>query len=69
MCTFQSKRLGQTALQKKVDQFTAPDINRHLSGVETILLYAEPQFSSISSTRVRELQHFGVDVTPYLPKR
>lgn len=44
------------------------DINRSLSGVETILLYAEPQFSSISSTMVRELMHFGVDVTPYLPK-
>ena len=45
------------------------DVNRHLSGVETILLYAEPQFSSISSTMVRELQHFGVDVSPFLPKR
>ena len=45
------------------------DINRSLSGIETILLYAEPQLSSISSTMVRELQHFGVDVTPYLPKR
>jgi pantetheine-phosphate adenylyltransferase len=45
------------------------DINRHLSGVETILLYAEPQFSSISSTMVRELQHFGVDVSAYLPSR
>ena len=45
------------------------DINRELSGVETILLYSEPQYSSISSSMVRELQHFGVDVTPYLPKR
>ena len=45
------------------------DINRSLSGVETILLYAEPQFSSISSTMVRELQHFGVDVSAFLPKR
>ena len=45
------------------------DINRSLSGVETILLYAEPQLSSISSTMVRELQHFGVDVSPFLPKR
>ena len=45
------------------------DINRQLSGIETILLYAEPQFSSISSTMVRELQHFGVDVSAYLPKR
>lgn len=45
------------------------DINRSLSGVETILLYAEPQFASISSTMVRELQHFGVDVSVFLPKR
>ena len=45
------------------------DINRELSGVETILLFSEPQYSSISSSMVRELQHFGVDVTPYLPKR
>ena len=44
------------------------DINRQLSGIETILLYAEPQHASISSTMVRELQHFGVDVTSYLPK-
>lgn len=45
------------------------DINRQLSGVETLLLFADPQLSSISSTMVRELQHFGVDITPYLPKR
>ena len=45
------------------------DINRSLSGVETILLYAEPQFSFISSTMVRELQHFGADVNPYLPNK
>ncbi len=45
------------------------DINRQLSGIETILLYAEPQLSAISSTMVRELQHFGVDVSEFLPKR
>jgi pantetheine-phosphate adenylyltransferase len=45
------------------------DINRSLSGIETILLYAEPQYSSISSSMVRELQHFGVDVSAFLPKR
>jgi pantetheine-phosphate adenylyltransferase len=45
------------------------DINRQLSGIETILLFSEPQFSAISSTMVRELQHFGVDVTPFLPSR
>ena len=47
------------------------DMNRLLTNgeVETILLYSEPQFSSISSTMVRELEHLGVDVEPFLPKR
>ena len=44
------------------------DVNRLLSGVETILLYAEPQLSSTSSTMVRELQHFGRDISKFLPK-
>lgn len=45
------------------------DVNRQLSGVETILLFSEPQYSAISSTMVRELQHFGVDIKPYLPHK
>jgi pantetheine-phosphate adenylyltransferase len=46
------------------------DINRQISGgeIETILLYAEPQYASVSSSMVRELQHFGVDVSPFLPQ-
>ncbi|MBR1548735.1 MAG: pantetheine-phosphate adenylyltransferase [Prevotella sp.] len=44
------------------------EINRLLSGVETLLLFAEPQLSSVSSSMVRELQHFGVDVSQFLPK-
>ena len=35
------------------------DINRQLSGIETLLLYAEPQYANISSSLVRELRHFG----------
>ena len=47
------------------------DINRQLTNgeVETLLLYSEPQLSSISSSMVRELEHFGVDVKAFLPKR
>ena len=45
------------------------DINRQIAGIETILLYSEPQYSSVSSSMVRELQHFGVDVTEFLPKK
>lgn len=43
------------------------DFNRRLGGIETILLYCEPELASISSSAVRELAHFGVDVSPYLP--
>ena len=45
------------------------DFNRRLGGIETILLYTEPELASISSSALRELSHFGVDVSPYLPKK
>lgn len=45
------------------------DFNRRLGGIETILLYTEPQLASVSSSALRELQHFGVDVSEYLPKK
>ena len=44
------------------------DINRRLSGIETILLYADPQLESISSSMVRELKRFGQDITGFLPE-
>ena len=45
------------------------DFNRRIGGIETILLYTEPELSSVSSSALRELQHFGVDINPYLPKK
>ena len=44
------------------------DINRRLSGLETILLFAEPGMEAVSSSLVRELQRFGRDVSEFLPK-
>lgn len=45
------------------------DINRQITQgeVETLLLLAEPQLASISSSMVRELQHFGLDISQFLP--
>ena len=43
------------------------DINRELSGIETLLLYADPRYSAVSSSMVRELIHFGQDVSRFLP--
>ena len=45
------------------------DINRQLGDVDTLLIYADPALSSISSSVVRELSHFGKDITPFLPTR
>ena len=43
------------------------DVNRMLTGIDTLLLISEPQHAAISSSMVRELAHFGKDVSPYLP--
>ena len=44
------------------------DVNKKLSGIETIFLFTEPEFSSVSSTVVRELLHYGKDVSVFLPE-
>ena len=44
------------------------DVNKKLSGIETIFLFTEPEFSSVSSTVVRELLHYGKDVSAFLPE-
>ncbi len=43
------------------------DVNRDLAGIETVLLYSLPEHSSVSSSMVRELRRYGVDVSKYLP--
>ena len=47
---------------------TIADINRKMAGIETILLFTEPELTSVSSTIVRELLQFGKDVSPFLPE-
>ena len=43
------------------------DVNRRLTGIETILLPATPELASISSTVAREIAHFGRDISAFLP--
>ena len=43
------------------------DINRQIGGIETVFIYSEPKWESLSSTLVRELIHFGRDVKEILP--
>ena len=44
------------------------DVNRQLTGIETLLLFTEPAYAHISSSVVRELLHFGKDISAFLPK-
>jgi len=44
------------------------DVNRHLTGIETILLFNEPAMAHITSTTVRELLTFGKDVSDFMPE-
>ena len=44
------------------------EINRKLSGVETLLLFADPSLSSIRSTPIREFRFFGKDASEWIAK-
>lgn len=46
---------------------TLADINRNISGIETVLIYALPCYASVSSSVVRELASYGADIRPYMP--
>jgi pantetheine-phosphate adenylyltransferase len=42
-------------------------MNRSLSGVDTLLLPTAPQWAFVSSSLIREVAGLGGDVTPFLP--
>lgn len=44
------------------------DINHTLDGIETVVLFTDNTLSSISSSMVRELHHFGRDIARFLPE-
>lgn len=47
---------------------TIADMNRTISGIETFVLFTEPELTHISSSHVRELLKYGHDVSGFLPK-
>ena len=63
-----NKYLEEQIRSAILDEETIADINRQLSGIETILLFTEPELTSISSSVVRELLSFGKDVSRFLPE-
>ena len=43
------------------------DANRKLSGIETVLLFTEYEYSYVSSTVVRDLITYGKEISAFLP--
>jgi len=47
---------------------TIADTNKKIAGIETIVLFTEPELTHISSTIVRELLRFGHDISQFIPE-
>ncbi|GAX48146.1 pantetheine-phosphate adenylyltransferase [Pseudolactococcus reticulitermitis] len=69
-----AQKLGVTALVRSVRNAQDLDyesamiyFNHDMTGVETVLLAASPELQYVSSTRMKELAHFGVDVSKWVP--
>ena len=70
-----AKRHDATAIVKGVRSVqdyeyerTQAEYNRLMSnGIETVILFADPQYASLSSSIVRTLKKFGKDVSDLLP--
>jgi pantetheine-phosphate adenylyltransferase len=48
---------------------TLADTNRMIASLETVLLYTLPEHSAISSSMVRELNHFGYDTSSFIARK
>ncbi len=58
---------GIRSIQDFEYEKTIADANRSLSGIDTVLLFTEPQHSFVSSTVVRDLIRYGKDIKDFLP--
>lgn len=47
---------------------TIADVNRELTGIETFILFTEPELTHVSSSIVRELLSYGKDISMFVPK-
>ncbi|MDR1938078.1 MAG: pantetheine-phosphate adenylyltransferase [Tannerellaceae bacterium] len=44
------------------------DVNRKVAGIETFILFTEPEHTHISSSIVRELLRYGKDISSFIPE-
>ena len=58
---------GIRSIQDFEYERTIADANRAMTGIETLLLFTEPQHSFISSTVVRDVLRYGKDASQFMP--
>jgi pantetheine-phosphate adenylyltransferase len=59
---------GLRAVSDFETEMQMAQMNHHLSGVETIFIPTSSKYSFIASKLVREVAHFGGDVSAFVPK-
>ena len=71
-----ARRVGATILIRGIRSVRDMEAEREMAetnlshfGLDTLFFFTRPDLAAISSHLVRELAHFGEDITPYLPKR
>ena len=71
-----ARRVGATILIRGIRSVRDMEAEREMAetnlshfGLDTLFFFTRPELAAISSHLVRELAHFGEDITPYLPKR
>ena len=71
-----ARQVGATILIRGIRSVRDMEAEREMAetnlshvGLDTLFFFTRPELAAISSHLVRELAHFGEDVTPYLPKR
>lgn len=70
-----ARQVGATILIRGIRSVRDMEAEREMAetnlshfGLDTLFFFTRPELAAISSHLVRELAHFGEDVTPYLPK-
>lgn len=58
---------GIRSIQDFEYERTIADANRAMTGIETLLLFTEPQHSFVSSTVVRDIVRYGKDASQLMP--
>ena len=48
-------------------EYNLATVNRTIAGIETVIIPTLPEHAAISSSVVRELQHYGRDASQFLP--